>query len=422
MTHTGDSRIFVVEQHTGKIKVFEEDGTSIGTFLSMAGKISTGGEQGLLGLAFHPNYQTNGYFYINYTTTSGTSRVCRFQVSADSNVANAATETLILQQSQPYANHNGGSVVFGPDGYLYVGLGDGGSGGDPNGYAQNGNSLLGKMLRLDIDGGFPYAIPADNPFVSDANVENEIWALGLRNPWKYSFDKETGDLWIGDVGQNAKEEIDFQLATSVGGENYGWNCFEGTDEYQTTGCGVESLYDAPLYDYNHTNGECSVTGGYVYRGGLYTDIEGHYFFSDYCTGTMSSIIRDGVGGYDVVEHADVGGNVVSFGEDVTGQLYTLDLSGTIKKIVTPNVVQGMVFDKSSKLISVYPNPSEGSFAVSFESVQTGLLQITDLNGQELFSESISDDEFVFNESLKQGVYILKLTTNGKVSTQKIAVR
>ncbi len=423
MTHAGDSRVFVVEQHTGKIKVFDEGGTELGTYLNMSGKISTGNEQGLLGLAFHPNYKSNGYFYINYTTTSGSSRVCRFQVSgADSNMANAATETLIIQVSQPYANHNGGSVVFGPDGYMYIGFGDGGSSGDPNGNAQNGNSLLGKMLRIDIDGGFPYAIPADNPFVSDANVKDEIWALGLRNPWKYSFDKETGDLWIGDVGQNAYEEIDLQLASSAGGENYGWRCYEGNNEYNTTGCDAQGSYDSAVYEIGHASGACSVTGGYVYRGGQYTDIEGHYFFSDYCTGEVWSLLSDGAGEFELNTHADFGGNVVSFGEDMSGQLYGLTISGEIKKIITPNVVQGLTFDKSSKLISVYPNPSGGSFSVSFESVQTGLLQISDMNGQELYSQSISDDTFEFNGDLKQGVYFLKLITNGKVSTQKFSVR
>jgi hypothetical protein len=423
MTNAGDSRVFVVEQHTGKIKVFDEDGTELGTYLSMAGKISTGNEQGLLGLAFHPNYKSNGYFYINYTTTSGSSRVCRFQVSgADSNMANAATETLIIQVSQPYSNHNGGSVVFGPDGYMYIGFGDGGDGGDPNGFAQNGNSLLGKMLRIDIDGGFPYTIPADNPFVSDANVKDEIWALGLRNPWKYSFDKETGDLWIGDVGQNDYEEIDLQLASSIGGENYGWRCYEGNNEYNTTGCAAQSSYDSAVFEYGRSGGACSVTGGYVYRGGKYTDITGHYFFSDYCTGEVWSLLSDGTGGFTLNTHADFGGNVVSFGEDISGQLYGLTISGELKKIITPSVVQGMSVEKESELFSIYPNPAEGAVHVVFQSSIIGDVIIVDMNGTEVLQDTISGDAYNFDGDMKEGVYLFKAITKEGIFTKKFTVK
>jgi glucose/arabinose dehydrogenase len=239
------SRIFIVEQRsgsTGRIRIFNLDTNTLNSTAFLSQSVSTSSEQGLLGLAFHPNYAQNGFFYINYTATNGSTTIKRFTVSTNPDVANSGSGYTILTISQPYTNHNGGWLAFGPDGYLYIGTGDGGSGGDPGNRAQDiTNQLLGKMLRVDVDGGSPYSIPASNPFVGITG-DDEIWAYGLRNPWRCSFDSETGDLWMGDVGQNAYEEITFQPASSVGGENYGWRCYEGNNSYSTGGCPPQRVF------------------------------------------------------------------------------------------------------------------------------------------------------------------------------------
>lgn len=335
----GDStRLFIVEQ-TGRILVhhIEEDSTSV--FLDISGPVDYGGEKGLLGMAFHPDYQNNGYFYVNYTTvtTQLYTHVTRFTVSADPDVADVASETLILEQSQPYSNHNCGMLAFGPDGYLYVGFGDGGSGGDPEDRAQNLTTWLGKMLRIDVDSGTPYAIPDDNPFVGQTSALDEIWAYGLRNPWRYSFDRQTGDFWIADVGQYEIEEIDFQPASSNGGENYGWRLKEGTACYNpSTNCEDGVTLVDPIYDYRHDDGvsKCSVTGGYVYRGDVLNGYDGAYFFGDYCSGQVWSMVYDG-NDVTIVEHPALNTNSLSsFGEDYHGELYVMSLSrGVLYKIV-----------------------------------------------------------------------------------------
>ncbi|MBA3531356.1 MAG: PQQ-dependent sugar dehydrogenase [Ardenticatenales bacterium] len=317
----GDDRLFVVEQ-AGRIRVVESDGRVRPTpFLDIVGRVnSDGNEQGLLGLAFHPGYASNGYFYVNYTNSAGDTVIARFQVSSDPNVANGQSEHLILGIDQPYANHNGGDLAFGPDGYFYIATGDGGGGGDPQNRAQNGGTLLGKVLRIDVDGGDPYAIPPTNPFVDNPAVLDEIWALGLRNPWRYSFDRETGDLYIGDVGQGAREEIDFQPASSNGGENYGWRLMEGTLCYNpTTNCNPGTL-TLPITEYDHDLGY-SVTGGYVYRGSRFPAMVGYYLFADYGTGRFWSLRRDGAGRWQRTEVGNFSGTYSSFGEDAQGELY-----------------------------------------------------------------------------------------------------
>ena len=265
VTHAGDDRLFVVEQG-GRIKIIDGTGTVLATpFLNISSLTNSGGERGLLGLAFHPDYATNGYFFVNYTDLSGDTRVVRYSRSADDpNVAdpNSAMQVIFIDQTQ--GNHNGGCIKFGPDGYLYIGMGDGGGAGDQSNLSQNTNVLLGKMLRLDVDSETPYAIPADNPFVGNENVRDEIWAIGVRNPWRFSFDRETGDMWMGDVGQNAFEEINFQPADSPGGENYGWRCYEADSPYNLSGCTGDYVF--PAYAIPHTTGVCSITGGFVYRG------------------------------------------------------------------------------------------------------------------------------------------------------------
>ncbi|HEU5322281.1 MAG TPA: PQQ-dependent sugar dehydrogenase, partial [Methylomirabilota bacterium] len=257
------ARLFVVEK-TGAIRIVRRDTLLARPFLDLTDSVSGGGEQGLLGLAFHPDYGVNRRFFVHYTDRAGDTRLVRYQVSSDPDSADYGSGVHLLFVDQPFANHNGGWIGFGPDGYLYMGLGDGGSGGDPQGNGQNLGTLLGKILRLDVDGGTPYGIPPDNPFVDSAGARGEVWAYGLRNPWRASFDRLTGDLFIGDVGQGGWEEISVQPAASAGGENYGWNVMEGTHCYAAPTCDATGLV-APVTEYATRDG-CAVTGGYVYRG------------------------------------------------------------------------------------------------------------------------------------------------------------
>jgi glucose/arabinose dehydrogenase len=330
----GDNRLFILEKDEGDIEIITNTGTAIGKFLDLTGSITTGGERGLLGLAFHPNYLQNGLFYVNYTNTSGHTVVKRFQVSADPNVADPNSGFTILTVNQPYSNHNGGHIAFGPDGYLYIGMGDGGSSGDPQARSQNPLELLGKMLRIDVDNGSPYSIPETNPFYGQSDTLPEIWSLGLRNPWKWSFDRATGDMWIGDVGQNAWEEIDFQPA-GMSGMNFGWRCYEGDATYNTGNCQPQSFYDFPVVDYSHGGNDdfCSITGGMVYRGQNFPALDGLYFFTDYCAGDIHSLTSNGQGGFDDAILLTTGAGAVAFGEDVNGELFLVFNTGTISRIV-----------------------------------------------------------------------------------------
>ena len=331
------SCLFVVEQ-AGRIRIIK-NGTTLATpFLDITSKVTSGGERGLLGMTFHPDYATNGYFYVYYTGLDPTGKtvVERYTVSSNPDAANASSGFTIFTYSQPAANHNAGMIDFGPDGYLYVGLGDGGGAGDVDNYAQTRTSLLGKMLRLDIDGGSPYAIPADNPFVGDPNTLDEIWAIGLRNPWRWCFDRETGDMWIADVGQGNWEEVNFAPASDPGGINYGWRLKEGDHCYNpSTGCDpLDTLYD-PIHEYSHSFG-CSITGGFVYRGCAIPDLNGTYFFGDYCSGRVWSMRYNGSTVSDFTERTSElgvpGFGLVSFGQDAKGELYLLYSSGSIYRI------------------------------------------------------------------------------------------
>ncbi len=340
ITHAGDDRLFVVERN-GRIEIIEGDGTVLSTaFLDISNQVTSSNsnqdERGLLGLAFHPDYANNGYFYVNYINNSGDTNISRFSVDAtDPDVADPSSEMILMTVDQPFGNHNGGCLKFGPDGYLYIGLGDGGSFDDPGNRSQNPQTLLGKMLRIDVNNGNPYAIPANNPFVNDASTLDEIWALGLRNPWRYSFDRVTGDLWIGDVGQGQWEEIDFEPAGSAGGLNYGWRCYEGDQAYITNGCGDESEYTPPIHDYNHeVFTHCSVTGGFVYRGCEFPNLIGYYYYVDYCSGRFWALSPDGSGGWTNQEVGSYSGfDISTFGEDINGELYVARLGqGRIYKI------------------------------------------------------------------------------------------
>ena len=331
-------RIFIVEQRsgsTGRVKIFNLDTWSLNSTPFLSQSVSTSSEQGLLGMAFHPNYANNGYVYINYTATNGDTVIKRLTVSASNpDVVNSGSGYTIMTISQPYTNHNGGWLGFGPDGYLYIGTGDGGSGGDPGNRAQDiTNQKLGKMLRIDVDGGSPYSNPPSNPFVG-VTGDDEIWAYGLRNPWRCSFDRLTGDLWMGDVGQNAYEEISFQPGNSQGGENYGWRCYEGDHTYNTSGC--SGPYVFPVWEYGHGSG-CSITGGPIYRGNAIPDLQGTYFFSDYCTSRLWTFRYDGSNVYDYEDRtSEIGGNISSvagWGEDAAGEIYICDLGGEVWKII-----------------------------------------------------------------------------------------
>jgi cysteine-rich repeat protein len=332
------SRLFIVEQ-TGRIRILKW-GTLLATpFLDVSAKVSCCGERGLLSMAFDPNYASNGRFYVSYTNTSGNSVVSRFQVSVNPDIA-STTETILLTQVQPFSNHNGGQLQFGPDGLLYISFGDGGSSGDPLGNGQSLVTLLGKLLRIDVSGGGAYTVPGSNPFAGATPGLDEIWAYGFRNPWRFSFDRATGDLYTGDVGQNAFEEIDFQPVSSPGGENYGWNTMEGLHCFNpSSGCDQTGL-TLPVVEYGHGIG-CSVTGGYVYRGCAMPDLRGRYFYADYCSAFVKSfVISAGVATGkrdDTAELAPGGGlsidSVSSFGEDARGELYIVDLGGEVFKMV-----------------------------------------------------------------------------------------
>ncbi len=328
-------RLFVVEQDSGLIKIIKNGQVLATPFLNIGALASEGGEQGLLGMAFHPAFSSNERFFVHYTDVNSNTRVVEYSVSSDPDVANPTPVQTILAESQPYPNHKGGNLAFGGDGMLYIGLGDGGSASDPENRAQDGSTNLGKMLRLDVDLPPPF-IPADNPFVGDPSINDEIWALGLRNPWRYSFDRLTGDLYIGDVGQGNREEIDFQPGSSAGGENYGWRCMEGSTCTGDSGCScTDPSLELPIHEYDHSAGGCSVIGGYVYRGNALSWFQGHYLFGDFCTGQLWSFRY--VGGQitelvDRTPELDPPGqaavqSVTSFGEDAAGELYIVDFTG-----------------------------------------------------------------------------------------------
>ncbi len=326
----GSGRLFVIEQG-GVIRIMTSEGFLPAPFLDIQDRVgATSSERGLLGLAFHPDYTENGYFYVNYTDQRGDTIIARFQVSAgDLNIANPTSELQLLKVNQPFANHNGGGLAFGPDGYLYIGLGDGGSGGDPMGNAQDITTLLGKLLRIDVSSTDDslYTIPPDNPFVSTGGAP-EVWAYGLRNPWRFSFDRQTGDLYIGDVGQNQWEEVNFLPAGSTGGANFGWNYKEGTHTYQ--GTAPADLVD-PVFEYDHSLG-CSISGGVVYRGSQLPEWQGVYLFGDYCSGNVWGLISTSAAEWQSSLLYSGLGNITAFGEDDSGEIYAVTYGGSLLKL------------------------------------------------------------------------------------------
>lgn len=331
-----DGRIFVVEQ-PGRIRVVKNGQLQTTPFLDISSRVLSGGERGLLSVAFHPQYASNHFFYVYFTTqTNGDIRVERFTATTADAADPASAKLIITAPHSSQANHNGGLLSFGPDGMLFAGLGDGGGGGDPLGNGQNFNALLGSLLRLDVDHGDPYAIPADNPFVGQTNKRGEIWAKGLRNPWRYAFDAATGLLYIADVGQGLHEEVDVQPASSRG-LNYGWNIMEGRSCYNAATCTQTGL-TLPLLDYDHTGGACSITGGYVYRGSEIPGIIGHFFYSDYCAGFLKSFRYSDGAALDARDWGLTMSSVESFGVDAVGELYVISGSSIFKIVRGPDAL------------------------------------------------------------------------------------
>jgi glucose/arabinose dehydrogenase len=417
ITHAGDSRLFVVQQG-GLIKILNANGTTNATpFLNLSSIISTGGERGLLGLAFHPNYASNGYFFVNYTNTAGNTVIARYSVSANPNVANT-TGTILMTIAQPFTNHNGGTIKFGADGYLYIGMGDGGSGGDPGNRSQNILDNLGKMLRIDVNSSAApfYTNPATNPYIGIAG-NDEIWAIGLRNPWKFSFNRLNGDLWIADVGQNAIEEVN-KISSPLpnSGINFGWRCYEGNSNYNTTGCAPSSTMTFPFVQYSRSGGACSVTGGYVYTGTLYPNFQNKYFFTDYCDDKIRMINSAGT---ITTTSAFSGNNFATFGEDVSGELYVAGItSGIIFKIQDASFG---TLDYEINEFSLFPNPAKNSISIKLSNDNLATkIAIFDLTGKLLLSQKLENnpENTISIASLTKGIYMVSVETENGVSYSK----
>lgn len=420
ITHApNDSRLFVV-QKGGLIRIVNTNGTVNATpFLTVSG-LSNGSEQGLLGLAFHPNYASNGLFFVNYTNTAGDTVIAKYSVSSTNpDVANP-TGTILMTIDQPYSNHNGGTLKFGPDGYLYIGMGDGGSGDDPQGYAQNmtinpsfpSRIFLGKMLRIDVDSGTLYGIPPTNPYIGQAGKE-EIWARGLRNPWKFSFSKVNGDLWIADVGQYDIEEINkIAYPFPNTGLNFGWRCYEGNVSYLTSGCEPMNTMTFPLAQYNHDSGRCSITGGFFYTGTTYPNLQNKYVFADYCSGEVG-YINDA---NQVVWSYDSPGFITTFGEDVNGELY-VGSSGVLYRVIDTSLNTNE-FQKNG--IAVYPNPASDELFVKNENnIELYAIKITDLTGKTVAYQN-SQLSSINISNLSKGMYFVTIETKtGNTVTSKI---
>ena len=383
--HAGDhsNRLFLLQQ-TGAVLIYKNDQLLDTPFINVRSLTRLGLEQGLLSMAFSPDYAENGEFYLFYINVSGSSTVARYRVSDDADIADDASGEVLLVVGQPQANHNGGRLEFGPDGMLYIGLGDGGGAGDPGLHGQNLATRLGSLLRIDVESvDEGYLVPADNPYVGQTGIHPEIWASGLRNPWRMSFDRQTGDLYIADVGQSAFEEINFQVAGSPGGENYGWNVFEGSGCFMSNSACATLQTTPPVFEYGHDQGRCSITGGQVYRGPDYPSLFGRYIYGDFCTGEIWALQQqNGQWTNELLGLSD--STILTFGEDERGNVY---VSGTV------NPGQGVVY-----LISDGEPVTTGNSGIVIDGSMSGAFLVRELNDQGFFvtvSENAEGEAFVF---------------------------
>nr|WP_294316818.1 PQQ-dependent sugar dehydrogenase [uncultured Chryseobacterium sp.] len=379
-----------------------------------------GGERGLLGLAFHPQYPTNGYFFVYYNDTGGNITVARYtRSSTNPDVADPSTEKIILNVPKPFDNHNGGSIHFAPDGYLWVVTGDGGSGGDPNNNAQNKNSLLGKLLRLDINATGAYNIPPGNPFVGIDGAD-EVWAYGLRNAWKFNFDTVSGNVMIADVGQGQIEEIN-RMPLTQPGINYGWRCYEGNSAYNTTGCAAQSTMTFPVAAYDHSGGKCSITGGYVYRGTQYPALQGRYFFADYCSTQIGSLNPDDSITWSA---ASTGNNFSTFGVNNQNELFVAAVnSGKIFRVTTSAVLGTQENDLSTS-IKVYPNPASKTVFIEGVKDKNATVEIYNFEGRKVLDQGKIDSDNSINISgIPAGAYFININSgNLKSYSKKLIIK
>lgn len=417
IVHANDSRLFVVQQN-GIIQILQPNGTVNSTpFLNISTKITFNGERGLLGLAFHPQHAANGYFYVYYNNTGGNITVARYSVNAaDPDTADPSSEKIVLNITKPFENHNGGSMHFAPDGKLWISTGDGGSAGDPNNNSQNKNSLLGKILRVDVNSTAAYNIPPDNPFVGIDGAD-EIWSYGLRNAWKFSFDAETGNAMIADVGQSQTEEIN-RMPITQAGINYGWRCYEGNSAYNTTGCASSSTMTFPIAVYNHTGGKCSITGGYVYRGTAYPALAGKYIFADYCSTQIGILNADNS---VVWTAAFTGNNFATFGEDSGKELYVAAVNnGKIYKISTTPLATGENTQHSFKM---YPNPAFGKIFINGLKTGNNTAEINNAEGRKILETKVKEDQSIDISTLKSGIYFITISSDYlKIYSQKVIIK
>jgi len=430
--HAGDDRLFVIEQQ-GFISIVNADGSVNSTpFIDINSKVidigGIGDERGLLGLAFHPQYSVNGFFYVNYINNSGDTVISRFSRINDTS-ADPNSEVILLTITQLFSNHNGGDMAFGPDGYLYIATGDGGSSGDPQNQSQQLNTLLGKILRIDVDNtdpGLNYAIPSDNPFVSNGAALNEIWAYGLRNPWKFSFDRNNDDLWIADVGQFDIEEINRVTPTqSDDGLNYGWRCYEGNAAFNLSGCPSAGTLTFPVAQYSHTGDgafKCSITGGYRYRGTTYPNMQGLYFFADYCSDEIGYLEENG-GSWDRTFLSQSGVNGwTCFGEDLDGEIYVAGIvSGNIYRVIDTAL---SIDEENLSSLKMYPNPATSILNFELNSAQGEILQIHDILGKLVLSKKINGAQAfsIDTSALKSGVFVVEIIgINDQKITKKLVI-
>lgn len=417
--NAGDGRLFIVEQE-GFIKIIFNNNTLPTPFLDLSTQVTFSAEQGLLGLAFHPNYNDNGYFFLNYVNNEGNTQISRFTVSDNADIADAASEFEILTIEQPFSNNNGGHIAFGTDGYLWIGSGDGGSEGDPENNAQNLNSFLGKMLRVDVDNtanGNNYAIPADNPYINNTDALDEIWAYGLKNPRKFSFSNSVEEFWIADGGQNNKIEFN-NVSENTSGTNYGWRCYENYEPFDTDGCPAEEQTTLPFIEYYQPSSNCSKIGGIVYSANENEFAYNSFFFADNCAGIIGSVLSP----FDFFIEEGFTENFTTFGEDFDKNLYIASSDGTIQKIT----IVWLSTDEYNKLdFKMTPNPADDNLQITMENNSLASITIYDLKGALVYSEK---DKNVLGGSidisgLESGLYLLKATaTDGNSSSKKLIIK